>query len=742
MSHQTDNPPEPLSGSVERVIFHNEDSGFCVLRVAVRGRREPVTVVGTLPEVRAGEWLDAEGRWQVDKAHGRQFRAEHLRTAAPSTKEGIERYLASGLVEGIGPTLAERLVRKFGADVLTVIETAPKKLLRVRGIGQERLKRIRRAWAEQRTVRDIMLFLHSCGVSTARAFRIYRTYEESAIEQVRADPYCLARDIRGIGFKTADQIAQRLGIDRDSVLRARAGVEHVLQQLTNDGHCAYPREELIRRGEELLGIAADVIVTALEQCLAAGRVVQEASGDGRELIYLASLHRAEVELAGALVSLAAGRHPCPPIDADQAVAWAERRIGLTLAPEQRSALQLATRRKVMVVTGGPGVGKTTLVHAILEVLRAKGLDVVLCAPTGRAAKRLGEATGLEARTIHRLLAYDPATGGFKHDAASPLAGDVFVIDETSMVDLALAWHVVRAVPAHASLLLVGDVDQLPSVGPGCVLRDVIDSGAACVCRLTEVFRQAAASAIITNAHRINQGRMPEFPPAAPPAARPGDFYLVEAEEPQRGVELILEMVRRRIPRRFGFDPVDDIQLITPMHRGLLGARHLNEVLQGELNPGGEGVHRYGQTFRAGDKVMQTVNSYEKDVFNGDIGRVAEIDEPQRKVHVRFGGRAVPYTYGELDELALSYAITIHKSQGSEYPVVIVPIHTQHYVMLQRNLLYTAITRSRKLVVLVGTSKAIALAVRRAQSRRRVTTLRERLAQASGRNPGGGGSRAG
>lgn len=722
--------PDRLAGSVEHVVFHNEENGFCVLRVEVRGHRDSVTVVGTLPEVRAGEWLDAEGSWQVDKAHGRQFRAEQLRTTAPSTEEGIERYLASGLIEGIGPKLARRLVRKFHAEVLNVIDQAPKKLLRVQGIGAERVRRIRQAWAEQKAVRDIMLFLHSCGVSTARAFRIYKTYGESAIELVRADPYRLARDIRGIGFKTADQIAERLGIDRQSILRARAGVEYVLQQLTNDGHCACPREGLTRRCAELLGIAADAIETATAQALAAGRIVQEPSAGGQELVYLAALHRAECELARHLAALAAGRHPCPAIDTDKAVAWAEAKIGLTLAAEQREALKLATREKVMVVTGGPGVGKTTLVNAILKVLRAKKLQVVLCAPTGRAAKRLSETTGLEAKTIHRLLAYEPATGGFRHDAEDPLEGDAFVIDETSMLDLPLACQVVRAIPRHASLLLVGDVDQLPSVGPGCVLRDVIDSGAARVCRLTEVFRQAAQSAIITNAHLINHGRLPVLAAAAKDAAAASDFYFVEAQEPPRGVELILEMVRRRIPRRFGFDPVNDIQIITPMHRGVLGARNLNQVLQRELNPSPGGLERYGETYRVGDKVMQTVNDYKKDVFNGDIGRIAEIDQAERKVRVRFDGRLVTYDYGELDELALSYAITVHKSQGSEYPVVIVPIHTQHYVMLQRNLLYTAVTRSRKLVVLVGTREALHLAVRRASSRRRVTTLRDRLSAAA------------
>jgi len=771
MGPDREQPVERLTGSVERIVFHNEDNGFSVLAVRLCGRREPVTVVGTLPEVREGEWLDAEGRWHVDKRHGRQFRAQSLRIAVPNTPAGIRRYLASGLIDGIGATLADRLVEKFGPDVLEVIQTAPRKLLRVKGIGKVRLERIRRAWGEQKSVRDILLFLHSHGVSTGRAFRIYKKYGDRAIELLRADPYRLARDIRGIGFQTADRIAERIGIDRHSPIRARAGVEYALRELTADGHCAYPRDELVAKCAEMLAIPPEVVDAALVEAVAAGRLVGARPADGRELVYLAALHHAEVALAEDLAALAAGPHPCPKIDAGKAIRWVEKRIGLVLADQQRKAVELATRAKVMVVTGGPGVGKTTLVDAILKVLRAKKLKAILCAPTGRAAKRLGEATGLEAKTIHRTLAYSPVAGGFRHNAEDPLEGDVVVIDETSMLDLPLAHHVVRAVPPHASLILVGDVDQLPSVGPGCVLRDVIDSGTVPVCRLTEVFRQAARSAIITNAHRINHGRMPLFPPPekrgresfprrpAPtgrgrdraektpvpfsgagrtaPAGALTDFYFCRADRPEKAVELILRMVRQRIPERFGFHPIDEIQVISPMRRGVLGTRNLNELLQRELNPTGDSYESFGRTYRVGDKVMQTVNNYDKDVFNGDIGRIAAIDTAGRQLTVRFDGRPVKYALGELDELALSYAITVHKSQGTEYPVVIVPVHTQHFVMLQRNLLYTAITRSRKLVVLVGTERAIGLAVQRASSRRRITTLRERLLRA-GRGGAAGG----
>ncbi len=423
-----------------------------------------------------------------------------------------------------------------------------------------------------------------------------------------------------------------------------------------------------------------------------------------------------------------GRHPCPPIDADKAAAWVEGRLRLHLAPAQREALVQSVRSKVMVITGGPGVGKTTLVNAILRVFLAKRLRVVLCAPTGRAAKRLSETSGLEAKTIHRLLAFDPATGGFKHDADRPLGGDVFVVDETSMMDVVLSYQLIRAIPKRAALLLVGDVDQLPSVGPGCVLRDVIQSRAVPVVRLTEVFRQAAQSAIIRNAHRVNRGLPPELPDA-PGENGQTDFFFVPADEPEDGVAKVVKLVSEAIPRRFGFDPMEDLQVLTPMQRGELGARNLNVVLQEALNPSAVGVQRFGWTFRAGDKVMQTVNDYDKDVFNGDIGRIAAVDGEERSLTVRFEGREVPYDFGELDELMLSYATTIHKSQGSEYPAVVIPIHTQHYVMLQRNLLYTAITRARKLVVLVGTRRALAMAAKRVSSRQRVTTLKERLVEA-------------
>ncbi len=723
--------PEALAGLIERVTFHNEESGFGVLQVKVRGMKDLVTVLGTLPEVKAGEWIDAQGRWAIDREYGRQFRAVLLRTAPPNTAEGMRKYLASGLIKGIGPAMAGRLVDAFNIAVFDVIEQTPEKLLEVAGIGKGRQSKIVSAWNDQKAVREIMVFLHGHGVSTSRAFRIFKTYGEQSIEKVKEDPYRLARDIWGIGFKTADQIAEKLGIGKQSDLRARAGVEFVLHELTENGHCAFPRTGLSQKAQVMLGIPPEIIEAAIEHGLTEKRLVEDTDEKDEPLVYLAPYEAAERKLAENLTGLSRGLHPCPPIDVAKAVAWVERRIGFTLAAAQREALGLATQSKVMVITGGPGVGKTTLVNSIVQVLKTKGLELVLCAPTGRAAKRMSETTGVEAKTIHRLLEFDPAGGGFKRSHDNPLEGDVFVVDEMSMVDLMLAHQLVRAVPPHAVLILVGDVDQLPSVGPGSVLRDVIDSDMVPVCRLTEVFRQAAQSSIITNAHRINRGQQPLYPQGKVQDVRGSDFYFFPAEEPEQAVAEVIRLVRDAIPKHFDFHPLDDVQVLTPMQRSEIGARNLNLLLQGALNPTGPSVAKFGWNFRVGDKVMQTVNDYEKDVFNGDMGRIASVDEVEQEVEVRYEGRVVTYDFNELDELQPSFAVTIHKSQGSEYPVVVVPIHTQHYMMLQRNLLYTAITRGKKLVVLVGTKKAVAMAVKRTESQKRITTLRRRLVEQSG-----------
>jgi exodeoxyribonuclease V alpha subunit len=713
---------EVLAGLIERVTFYNAENGFCVLRAKARGHRDLVTVVGHAAAISAGEWITATGEWVNDRTHGQQFKARFLRTSAPTSIDGIEKYLSSGMIRGIGPVYAKKLVRVFGEKVFDVIEAESHRLQEVDGIGPVRADRIVAAWAEQKIVREIMVFLHSHGVGTARAVRIFKTYGAEAVQVMSENPYRLARDIRGIGFKTADAIAMKLGIERTAMIRVRAGISYALTEAMDEGHCGLPINELMPLAEKLLEVPLELVRTALDLELADGTVVTDSVGE-TPCTFLARLHRAERTIAERLMRLASGALPWPWIDPDKALPWVADRLQLKFAESQMAAIRLALASKVLVITGGPGVGKTTIVKGILRILSAKGAGLLLCAPTGRAAQRMTEATGFKAKTIHRLLEVDPKGGGFKRGDDNPLDCDLLVVDETSMVDVMLMQALLKAVPGDAAMLIVGDIDQLPSVGPGQVLADIIASGAVSVVRLTEVFRQAAQSRIIMSAHRINQGSIPDL---SPPSTE-SDFYFVQADEPEAAVPRIVDLVKTRIPRRFGLDPIRDVQVLCPMNRGGVGARSLNIELQMALNPARDRkVERFGWTFAPGDKVMQIENDYDKEVYNGDIGYIDDIDLAAGELAVSFDDRSVSYGFGELDTLVPAYAVTVHKSQGSEYPAVVIPVMTQHYAMLQRNLLYTGITRGKRLVVLVGQRKAVAIAVRNVSGRRRWSKLSEWL----------------
>ncbi|WP_257265570.1 ATP-dependent RecD-like DNA helicase [Endozoicomonas sp. ONNA2] len=720
--HTDHQPLVHLQGSVERVTFHSEASGFFVIRVKCKGQRELVTMTGNTPSVTPGEFVDATGIWFNDHKHGVQFKVKQIKTVTPNTLEGIEKYLGSGMVKGIGPHFAKRLVKAFGEHVFDIIEENPQRLMELEGIGKKRREKITLAWSEQKVIREIMVFLQSHGVGTARAVRIYKTYGDESVAKVQENPYRLALDIHGIGFKTADNLAMQLGIDRVSLIRAQAGVCHVLQECSTQGHCARPFEALVNDAVTLLEIPEATIKEAIQCEITEERLTPETI-EAVPCLFLTPLYRAEQGVANHVNRLLQGSSSWSGIAMDKAIPWVEEKNNIQLSGSQKGAIELAVQNKFCIITGGPGVGKTTVVNSILKIIQARGVEVTLCAPTGRAAKRLSESTGQEATTIHRLLDFDPSAFDFKRNAENPLETDLLVVDECSMVDVVLMNQLLRAVPDAAAVLIVGDVDQLPSVGPGSVLSDLIASGKVPVARLTEIFRQAATSQIITGSHAINRGQ-------APRVSKKGeetDFFYVTGEEPEELFAKLMSVVTRRLPEKFGFDPVNDIQVLAPMNRGGLGARSLNVALQQALNPDAHPrVTRYGWTYAPGDKVIQTVNNYDKEVFNGDIGRVKAIDIEEGELMIEFDGREVLYPVNELDEVSLAYATTIHKSQGSEYPCVVIPMAMQHYTLLERNLLYTGVTRGKKMVVLVGQPKAVSVAARTRKSNRRLTNLQGRL----------------
>jgi exodeoxyribonuclease V alpha subunit len=665
------------------------------------------------------------GEWVYNKKFGEQFKVDSYEVTAPSTVHGIKKYLGSGLVKGIGPLMAERIVDQFGLDTLEVIEKRPERLSEVGGIGPKRIALITKAWEEQREVKGIMIFLQGHGVSAAYSAKIYKQYGPHSIEKVKENPYRLARDVHGIGFLRADQIAQHLGIDRNSLLRATAGLLYVLSELTEEGHVYYPQKELIHKAREMLKVDPEIVSKALAELSEEREIFIEDLGEDRKAVYLIPFYLAEKGVAEGLKRLKDAPSTIRPIHPEKAIEWVQGRLGIELAEKQKEAVLLAARSKVLIITGGPGTGKTTILTAILKIFQQLKLKIFLAAPTGRAAKRMSEATGWEAKTIHRLLEYSPQKGAFKKNQGDPLEADGVVIDEASMIDTVLMYHLLKATPSQAHLILVGDVDQLPSVGPGNVLRELIDSGLFTVVRLKEIFRQARESMIVVNAHRVNEGEFPIV--KGGDQGDSADFHFIEEENPEKILDRILTLCRESLPRRYGFHPIRDIQVLTPMYKGTIGATHLNDELQKDLNPHGQPITLGSRTFKLGDKVMQIVNNYEKDVFNGDIGWVSKIDAEEREIRIDFDGRSVPYDFSEFDEVVLAYAISVHKSQGSEYPAVILPVTTQHFLLLQRNLIYTGMSRARKLVVLIGTSKALAMAIKNNQPQRRFTHLSRRLA---------------
>jgi len=723
-------PLAELRGQIERITYANEENGYTVARVKVPGRKDLVTVIGHIVNPTPGEVLSMRGEWGRHPKYGEQFRIVSCESGVPATASGLEKYLGSGLIRGIGPVMAKRIVRRFRGETLQVIETAIGRLAEIEGIGPKRIAMIRKAWDEQKEIRAIMIFLQDHGVGAGYATRIFRHYGNDAIAVVRENPYRLATDVFGIGFLTADKIAEKLGFARESEFRAEAGLFYVLHALTEEGHVHYPREPLIERCREMLEIDREILDRALARLAADRRIILEAPdpgpADARETdpaVYLAGYFLAETLLARHLRTLVETPRAVREIDAEKAIPWLEAKLGITLAEKQVEAIRAVAGHKVLVVTGGPGTGKTTIINAMIRVFAGLKKKILLAAPTGRAAKRMTEATGHEARTIHRLLEYSFQTGGFLRNADAPLDGDLVIIDEASMIDTLLMHYLLKAVPPRATFVLVGDVNQLPSVGAGNVLKDIIDAGVVPVVELNEIFRQAGESSIVVNAHRINAGQMPAL---ATSRDRLDDFYFIEQEDPGRVLELIITLVKERIPRRFGLDPIDDVQVLTPMHRGIVGGINLNAELQKALNPGEEGISRMGRLYRAGDKVMQIANNYDKEIFNGDIGRISGIDREAQELTVSIDGREILYDFSELDELTHAYAISIHKAQGSEYPAVVIPILTQHYVLLQRNLLYTGVTRGKRLVVLIGTKKALAIAIGNNRTEARYTRLRARL----------------
>ena len=707
---------EYLSGVVERITYVNEENGFCVIKIKSHGFSDLITVVGNLAAVNVGSTLKLKGNWKFDSKYGRQFNAIDYQETVPATIAGIEKYLGSGLIKGIGPVYARRIVKHFKEDTLRVIEENPDALLEVEGIGQKRVDMIKKAWAEQKEIKNVMLFLQSNGVSTAYAVKIYKTYGNESINIVKSNPFRLADDIWGIGFKTADKIAQQLGFEKNSFERCKSGIIYVLNELSNDGHCYLKREQLVAEAVKMLEAEESLVNATLDRMIEEKIVIS----DEDNAVYLPTLYYCETGVAKRIREILSEKSKISAINIDRIITRIQEEYNISYDEVQLEAIRTAAASKFMVLTGGPGTGKTTTTLAIIKVYQKMGLKVLLAAPTGRAAKRMSETTGMEAKTIHRLLEFKPAEG-YQKNSENPLDCDVLIIDETSMVDIVLMYNLLKAVANETIVILVGDVDQLPSVGAGNVLKDIIDSGIIKVIKLTRIFRQALGSAIITNAHRINKGEMPILK-----GGRNSDFFYIQEEEPTKIAETIKSLCSKRLPDYYKVDPINDIQVLCPMQRGEVGAQNLNNILQEALNPGDVTIKYGGTIYRLKDKVMQVKNNYDKNVFNGDIGIISRIDMEDKTVTISFDGNEVEYDATELDEIVLAYATTVHKSQGSEYRIVVAPFTMQHYMMLQRNLLYTCVTRAKSVFVLVGSKKAIGIAVSNSKIQQRNTMLAKRL----------------
>lgn len=705
---------EYLRCVVERITYQNAENGYTVLKCAVKNYKDLVTVVGTMPDTHVGSVLSLEGFWKVDAKYGRQFSVQKFEETLPATVYGIEKYLGSGLIKGIGPKFARRIVEKFGKDTLEVIEENPNALIEVEGIGKVRVERIKTSWQEQKEIKNIMLFLQGHEVSTSHATKIFKAYGSESISIVKENPYRLADDIWGIGFKTADSIAAKMGIEKDRFIRLRSGILYTLNKLSESGHCYAVREQLIEKAIQLLEVDAPELEITLDEMIRADDVIKE-----DEAIYLPPFYFSETGCAKSMLYLLE-RERKVRVNPDEIVQKVIRQSAISYDEIQLEAIRTAISSKIMVLTGGPGTGKTTTTMGIISAYQMAGCRILLAAPTGRAAKRMSEATGMEAKTIHRLLEFKPPEG-YQKNEDKPLDGDVLILDECSMVDVILMYNLLKAIPEHMSLILVGDTDQLPSVGAGNVLKDVIDSGRIPVVRLTRIFRQAQGSRIIMNAHRINKGEAIDMR-----GGKESDFFFASKESNEEVVETMVKYCTQNLPRYYHVDAFRDIQVLTPMQRGTCGAANLNQVLQEAMNPTRIFLHRGGTQYRLHDKVMQIRNDYDKEVFNGDIGTVTRVDMEERELTVDFDGRAVVYDVTELDELVLAYAVTIHKAQGSEYPIVVMPFTMSHFVMLQRNLLYTGVTRAKKILVLIGEKKAVYYAIKNEKTTERNTKLAERL----------------